>query len=296
MKKAIIFGSNGQDGFYLTQLLRLNNIEVICVSRNSSSIIGDVKNFEFVKNLIKKIVPDYVFHFAAKSSTNHDSLFDNHNSISLGTLNILESIRLFAPGSKVFLSGSALQFKNEGIPINENTPFESRSAYSAERIYSVYLARYYREKFNIKIYIGYLFNHDSPHRSELHFNQKIIKIASQIKAEKLKNVDLGNLNIKKEFNFAGDIVKAIWILLNQDIEFEVVIGSGISHSLADWVKICFQKFNLNFEKHVLSSSNYSYEYDILVSNPKKIYSLGWVPLLNMSQLAELMVENYIKNE
>ena len=174
MKIALIFGANGQDGYYLSKLLKLNKIDVISISRTSGLILGDVANFEFVENIIKDRQPSYVFHFAANSTTKHTALLENHASISSGTLNILEAVKKHSPNAKVFISGSAMQFKNDGMPINENTPFHASSAYSAERIYSVYLSRYYREKFNIKTYVGYLFNHDSPLRSENHINQKII--------------------------------------------------------------------------------------------------------------------------
>jgi len=294
--KAIIFGANGQDGFYLSELLLLNKIEPITISRTCGTIIGDVSDFTFIDNTIKILQPNYVFHFAANSTTKHSALRENHNSISSGTLNILEAVRKYSPNAKVFISGSAMQFKNDGNPINESTPFEASSAYSAERIYSVYLARYYREKFQIKTYIGYLFNHDSPLRSEFNFSQKIIKIANDISKGKLKKIDLGNLNIKKEFNFAGDIVNAIWVLINQEVEFEVVIGSGTAYPLGEWVNICFQKFNINQEEHILQTSNIYQEYDILVSNPKKIYKLGWSPILDITQLAKLMLEKYLLNE
>ena len=296
MGKAIIFGANGQDSFYLSELLQSYGIDVISVSRTTGTTLGDVSNFEFVENLIKKTIPAYVFHFAATSTTKHEALFSNHNSISSGTLNILESIRLHSINSKVFLSGSAMQFKNDGTPINEHTPFEASSSYSAERIYSVYLARYYRQKFKIKIYIGYLFNHDSPLRNELHFNQKIIRIAHDIKKGIIKQVDLGNLSIQKEFNFAGDIVNAIWILINQEEEFEVIIGSGIVHSLKEWVNICFEKFNLDYHKYIIESKNNEQEYEILISNPKKIKNLGWVPNLDISSIATLMIEKYLKSK
>ncbi len=296
MEKAIIFGANGQDGFYLSELLILKKIEIITISRTCGSIFGDISDNYFVDSTIKALQPNYVFHFAANSSTKHSTLRENHGSISSGTLNILEAVRKHSPNAKVFISGSALQFKNDGNPISETTPFEASSAYSAERIYSVYLARYYREKFQIKIYIGYLFNHDSPLRSGTHFNQKIIKIANDISQGKLEKINLGNLNIKKEFNFAGDIVNAIWIFINQDIEFEVVIGSGIAHPLSEWVDICFEKFGINQEEYILQFGNVYQEYNILVSNPKKIFELGWTPIFDIKLLAKLMLENYLSNE
>jgi len=104
--KALIFGVNGQDGYYLSRLLQENSFEVIGVSRKKAPIIGDVSDFETTSHLIKKNVPQYIFHLAANSTTSHNSLFENHETISTGTLNILESVREFSPHSKVFISGN----------------------------------------------------------------------------------------------------------------------------------------------------------------------------------------------
>ncbi len=138
---AIIFGANGQDAFFLSTLLEKNNIEVIKVSRNNASIIGDVSDCKFVYELISKFLPDYVFHLAASSSTKHEFLFENNLSISNGTINILEAVKSLSPNSKVFLSGSAMQFKNSGVPIDEDTIFDASSHYSVARIHSVYAGR-----------------------------------------------------------------------------------------------------------------------------------------------------------
>lgn len=290
MGKAIIFGSSGQDGFYLSELLRLNKIDVITISRTIGTNIGDVSNFYFVENVIKNHLPNYIFHFAANSSTKHTALFENHNSISSGTLNILEAVRKYSPITKIFLSGSALQFKNNGNPINESTPFEASSAYSAERIYSVYLARYYREKFKIKSYIGYLFNHDSPLRNENHINQKIIKSALNIASGNQDKLIIGNINIMKEFNFAGDIVRAIWNLICQDDIYEVVIGSGKAFTIKTWIEYCFKEVGLNWEEHVVIDEKFVTDYNILVSDPLLLQSLGYKPSGDIFQLADLMLK------
>lgn len=290
MGKAIIFGASGQDGFYLSELLRLNKIDVITISRTSGTVIGDVSNFYFVENVIKNHKPNYIFHFAANSSTKHTALFENHDSISSGTLNILEAVRKYSPITKIFISGSALQFKNDGNPINESTPFEASSAYSAERIYSVYLARYYREKFNVKSYVGYFFNHDSPLRNENHINQKIIKSALNIASGEQDKLIIGNINIMKEFNFAGDIVRAIWHLICQNDIYEVVIGSGKAFTIKTWIEYCFKKVGLNWEEHVVIDEKFVTDYNILVSDPLLLQSLGYNPSVDIFQLADLMLK------
>jgi len=290
--KALIFGINGQDGFYLTKLLEQNQISVIGISRTNADLKGSVGNLDFVESIIKNHQPDYIFHLAANSTTHHSALFANHEAISTGTLNILESVKQHCPEAVVFLSGSAMQFKNVGTPINEKTPFDASSAYSVSRIQSVYAGRYFREKFGLKVYVGYFFNHDSSLRTEKHVNQKIVRAVQRIEKGSSEILELGNIDVQKEFNFAGDVVEAIWKLVNQEIVFEAVIGSGITFSIKDWIIYCFKKINRNWEEFVFQTDFYIPEYQILVSDPALIKSLGWSPKINFYHLADIMMENF----
>jgi len=289
--KALIFGISGQDGYYLSELLQTINIEVLGVSRSQGDWIkGDVADFAFVEALIKTHQPNYIFHFAANSTTQHCALFDNHKAISTGTLNILECVRLHCPTARVFLSGSAMQFKNEGLPIDEQTPFEASSPYSIARIQSVYAGRYYRSAFRLKVYFGFFFNHDSPLNSERHVNKKIVSSVKRIANGSSEKLELGNIDVKKEFNYAGDVVKAVWTLINQDIIFEAIIGNGDAHSIQEWVEYCFKKINKSWEDYVIINPDFIPEYEILVSNPELIRSIGWVPKVDFYKLADMMME------
>lgn len=288
-KLVIIFGSNGQDGYYLNQLLNKSGVEIIDVSRTNASICGSVSNYTFVKNLIKENLPDYVFHFAARSSTKHDFIFENHETIATGTFNILESVKLFSPSTKVFISGSAIQFKNVGHPIDESTEFEANNPYSIARIQSVYSSRYYAKKFGLKTYVGYFFNHDSPLRSENHVNQKIVKTIQRIAAGSSEKLFLGNIEVRKEFNYAEDIVNAVWKLVNQDTVSEAVIGCGKAYSIKDWLTHCFNIKELQWEKYVEIIDDYTPEYNVLVSDPKKIIAIGWKPSTSFYELANIMM-------
>lgn len=289
---AIIFGISGQDGYYLSELLKQKNINVIGVSRNNEKYIqGDVSDYAFVKKLITNYKPDYIFHFAAVSSTKHNFLFENHAAISIGTLNILENVRLYSSHTKVFISGSAMQFRNDSLPINEISIFEPNSAYSCSRIDSVHTSRYFRDYFNIKVYIGYFFNHDSPLRSASHVNQQIILNAYNIKNNKEDKIKIGNPEILKEFNFAGDIVAAIWCLVQQDNIFETVIGSGNVYSIYDWAKYIFSSLELNLEEYLVIDTNFKSDYKVLQSDPRLIKSLGWVPKVDFYKLADLMISS-----
>lgn len=287
---ALIFGANGQDGQYLSLLLKKDGIAAISISRSSGDHLGDVANYSFVEFLINKYKPYYIFHLAANSSTAHTTLFENHATICSGTLNILECTRLYSPQSKVFISGSAMQFQNAGMPIDEKTSFEASSPYSIARIQSVYAARYYRLKFNMHIYCGYFFNHDSPYRSERHVNKKITAAVLRIKNGSDEKLELGNIKVKKEFNFSGDVIAAAWLLINQHKIYEAVIGSGETYSIENWLEYCFKKINKNWEDYVILNPSYVPEYSILVSNPTLIKSLNWKPKISFEKLADIMMQ------
>ncbi|MGF7079850.1 GDP-mannose 4,6-dehydratase [Mucilaginibacter sp. UYCu711] len=289
--KALIFGSNGQDGKFLSNLLQKQKIEVIGVSRSNATVIGNVADNEFVSSIVKLHKPEYIFHFAANSTTRHAALFENHEAISTGTINVLEAAKLYSPQSKIFLSGSAMQFENKSLPIDEKTPFEASSAYSVSRIHSVYAGRYYRSTFGLPVYVGYFFNHDSQLRSVAHVNQKIAHAVNQVALGKSEKLELGNIDVKKEFNYAGDVVDAVWKLVNQNDIFEAVIGSGEAFSIKQWAKYCFEKINKDYQKYVTISANFTPEYSTLVSNPALIKSIGWEPKVNFYQLADIMMEN-----
>ena len=287
--KALIFGINGQDGYYLDRHLQQNNINVIGVSRSTGNWIkGDVADLSLVKELIKKEQPDYIFHLAANSTTRHDALFENHQTISTGTLNILESVYQYSKHSKVFLSGSGLQFINQGKPISEKDEFYAGSTYCISRIQSVYAARYYRS-LGLPVYVGYFFNHDSPLRSTRHVNQKIVMAAKSIAAGGIEQIEIGDMTVKKEFSFAGDIAKAILVLIQNENIFEATLGSGKAYSIKDWLDICFKYFKIEWHPYVIPVEGFKSEYDILVSDPSTILGLGWKPESDIEDLARLMI-------
>lgn len=288
--KIIIFGSGGQDGYYLKKLYEEKGYEVIGVSRSpGKGMQGSVTERDFVYDIIRQQMPAYVVHLAANSTTHHRALFENHETICTGTLNILEAVRLYNPACKVFLSGSAMQFLNEGKPINEQAPFHAGSAYSVARIQSVYAARYYREKFGLKLYVGYFFNHDSPLRAENHINQKIVQTVQRISNGSTERLELGNIEVRKEFGFAGDIANAITFLLNQDSVYEAVIGTGKAYSIKTWTEKCFSKVGLNWADFVDTKADFIPEYEVLVSDPELMMSLGWKPAVEIDELVDLMM-------
>lgn len=286
---AIIFGVRGQDGHYLRHVLTREGIEIIGVARSAGDWIqGSVCDRRLVGQLIKENQPEFVFHLAANSTTRHSALFENHETISTGSLNILEAVLQHSPRSKVFLAGSGLQFENQGRPIDESAPWAASSAYSVARIQSVYAARYYR-RMGIKTYVGYLFNHDSPLREEHHMSQKIARAARRIANGSEETLEIGSLEVRKEYTFAGDVAEAIWCLVNNSLGIaECVVGSGEAYTIKQWVEHCFGLYGRDWRKHVTVKSGFQPEYEILVSKPDLLRSLGWGPEVNFEQLAGMM--------
>jgi GDPmannose 4,6-dehydratase len=288
--KAIIFGANGQDGYYLNELLQQMNCEVIGVSRNGGFLQIDIANYTMLAQLIAIEQPDFIFHLAANSTTRHDALFENHSTISTGTLNILEAVKTQSPHTKVFISGSGLQFKNEDRPIKETDAFEARDAYSISRIQSVFAARYYR-RLGIKTYVGYFFNHDSPRRSERHMAKKIAAFAKRIGDGSLEKLDIGDITVIKEWTFAGDIVRGIIALVMQETVFEANIASGLGYSIEDWLNVCFRQIDKFWQDFVVLNNDFTPEYKSLVSDSSLIFSLGWKPETSFEELAKMMMED-----
>ncbi len=289
--KAIIFGANGQDGFYLSKLLEKKGIAVIGVSRSGNFLKTNIASFTEVAELIKTNAPDFIFHLAANSTTRHDALFENHETISTGTFNILEAVRLHAPDAKVFISGSGLQFENKNLPIKETDPFEARDAYSVSRIQSVYAARYFR-MLGVKVYVGYFFNHDSPRRSERHMAQKIAATAIRIANGSNEKLEIGDMSVIKEWTYAGDVVEGIWLLVNQEAIFEANISSGLGYSILDWIKECFALIGKNHQDYVIERNDFKAEYRQLISDSALITSMGFSPKVSFTALAKMMIDGY----
>ncbi len=288
----LLFGGGGQDGYYISELCRQREIVPIRVSRSQGELvdeIGDVANLEMVLRLIKKYKPAVIFHLAANSTTKHEALFENHQTISTGTLNILESVCKVSPHTKVFITGSGVQFKNKGCPISETDEFEATSVYAVSRIHSVYAARYYR-RLGIKTYIGYLFHHESPLRTARHVSKKVVEAVKKIRDGNCEKLEIGNLSVEKEWTFAGDIAEGIMTLVHQDRVFEATIGSGEAHTIREWVEVCFEEIGKDWKEYVVEKEDFKPEYERLVSNPKTIFNLGWRPKVGFRELAQLMLK------
>jgi GDPmannose 4,6-dehydratase len=268
--------------------LNKQGIKVIGISKNGDFLRVDITSYEQIATLVKEQQPEYIFHLAANSTTRHDALFENHATISTGTFNILEAVKNFSPLTKVFISGSGLQFVNEDKPIKESDSFEARDPYSVSRIHSVYAARYFR-KLGLQVYVGYFFNHDSPRRTERHMAKKISEAVKRIANGSDEKLTIGDISVIKEWTYAGDIVEGILTLVLQDDIFEANISSGLGYSIEEWLNACFNIIGKKWQDHVILKNDFSPEYIMLVSDPSIISSLGWSPTISFKDMAEMMV-------
>jgi GDPmannose 4,6-dehydratase len=284
---ALIFGASGQDAHYLAEVCRQHGIDPVGVSRSGGSIRGDVGDRDQVEALVRRHVPRFIFHLAAASTTRHDALFENHRTIFTGTLNILESARLHSPDARVFLTGSGVQFENRGRPISERDPFLASSPYAVSRIASVHAGRYFRS-LGLRVYLGYLFHHESPRRGAGHVSQLVASAARRIAAGSGERLEIGDPSVEKEWTFAGDVAHAIFLLVNQDAVFEATIGSGMAHSIQEWVETCFGLVGKDWRDHVATRAGFVAEYHRLVADPSTIRSLGWKPRVSLGDLARMM--------
>lgn len=287
--KVVIFGSNGQDGTFVESACRNRGAEVVGFSRSTNPAC-DVSRYEAVENVIREARPDYVFQLAAESRTSHDALFANHRAIADGAVNILEATYRHAPQARVLLASSGLQFVNQGQPINETAPFVAESPYAAARIYATYLARYYRERMGMRTYVAYLFHHESPSRSARHTSKMIALAAARARQGSDGYIALGDINVEKEWAFAGDIAEGMVLLATQDMVSEAVVGTGVGHTIRDWAEACYACVGLNWQDYVSTRPGFVPEYPRLVSDPGTLRALGWQPRVSMTELARIMVE------
>jgi GDPmannose 4,6-dehydratase len=285
---ALIFGANGQDGHYLAALCHKKGVEPVSCSRSSGPWLRcDVSDRDAVAALVRERRPSLIFHLAAASTTRHEALFDNHSAIATGTVNILEAARLHAPETRVFLTGSGVQFRNKGQPISERDEFEASSPYAVARIHSVYAGRYYRS-LGLRIFVGYLFHHESPLRKPSHLSKLIADTARRVADGSKEIIELGDISVEKEYTYAGDVVEGMLALMSQDQIFEATIGSGAAYSIRDWLQACFSSVDKDWRSHVKSKEGFVPEYQRLVSDPTTMHALGWRPKVGFAELARIM--------
>lgn len=319
MKKALITGITGQDGYYLTKLLFEKGYQIYgVVQRNSSENLlkirqlaqefdsgttiavyqADLSNSQDWIDLIEKVIPDEIYNFAAQSHVKDSFDLPEYtcNTTGLGVLRILEAIRTLELTDKVrfFQASSSEMFGNViGSPQSENTPFHPRSPYGCAKVMAHHLTVHYREYYNMYACAGILYNHESPQRGENFVTRKITKTAARIKLGLQDTLELGDLSPRRDWGFAGDYVHAMWLMLQQEKAEDFVISSGETHSVQEFVEEAFGLLDLDWRDYVRSDIRHQRAAETQVlqgdsSNLRK--KLGWKPTLSFRGLVRLMVE------
>ena len=313
MKKALIFGVSGQDGSYLAKLLLAKGYQVYGGSRDAESsnfenhrklgihdqikyISVSLNDFRSVLQAIMKVQPDEIYNLAGQTSValSFQQPVETLESISLGTLNILEAIRFSQLPIKFYNAGSSECFGNVNFAVNEETPFRPRSPYGVAKATAFWQVANYREAYNLYACTGILFNHESPLRKERFVTRKIISTAYKISTGLNIKLSLGNININRDWGWAEEYVDAMWLMLQQNTSDDFVIATGRTTSLKDFIKITFNLLGLNWEDHVIVDEGLIRPTDISVglANPEKAKRLlNWEAKIGIEEVIKLMLEN-----
>ena len=318
MKKALVCGVSGQDGAYIARLLLEKGYEVYGGSRdsqmstfnnlNSLGIKNDINllsvnlnDFRSTLQSIIKIKPDEIYNLSGQSSVglSYEQPVETLESISIGTLNILESIRFSNADIKFYNAGSSECFGDtKDNAADENTLFQPRSPYAVAKSTAFWLVSSYRESYNINASTGILFNHESPLRPDRFVTKKIISTACKIVKDKSLKLKLGNLDITRDWGWAPEYVEAIWLMLQTEFPEDYVIATGESNSLKDFIKTTFEYLGLNYQDHVISDDNLFRPSDLKIgrANPTKAETkLGWKAKSKMKDVIEKMIEFELSN-
>jgi len=318
MKKALICGVSGQDGAYIAKLLlekgytvyggsrdsqmsSFNNLNILNIKNDVNLISVNLNDFRSTLQTIFKIKPDEIYNLAGQSSVglSFEQPVETLESITIGTLNILESIRFSNTGIKFYNAGSSECFGDtKDYAADENTLFQPRSPYAVAKSTAFWLVNNYRESYNINASTGILFNHESPLRPDRFVTKKIIKTACQILKNKSLQLKLGNLEISRDWGWAPEYVEAMWLMLQCEKPEDYVIATGESNSLKDFIKITFEYLNLNFDEHVVSDDSLFRPSDLKIgrADPTKAEKkLGWKAKSKMKQVIEKMIEFELNN-
>ncbi|PEO49404.1 GDP-mannose 4,6-dehydratase [Bacillus sp. AFS026049] len=312
MKKAIITGITGQDGSYLAELLLNKGYKVYGLKRRTSNpnfsniehlldqielISGDLLDLSSLISAIKISDPDEVYNLAAQSFVGESwtqSIYTGQVS-AIGVTNILESVRLVKPSARFYQASSSEMFgKVVETPQSENTPFYPRSPYGVAKVYGHWITVNYRESYKMYACSGILFNHESPRRGLDFVTRKITDAVAKIKLGLQKELRLGNLDAKRDWGFAGDYVKGMWLMLQQEKPDDYVIATGKSHTVQEFVEIAFQHAGLDWKEYVIQDEKFMRpaEVDLLLGNPQKANDkLGWQPEVTFEQLVKSMVDH-----
>ncbi len=311
-KKALITGITGQDGSYLAEFLLEKGYDVTGMVRRSSmekfDRIEHIKDrldirqadlldqYSLIK-LLEEIQPDEIYNLAAMSfvptSWNQPVLTAEFTAV--GVTRMLEAVRATNPRVKFYQASSSEMFgKVKAIPQTEKTPFHPRSPYGVAKVYGHWITVNYRESYDIFGVSGILFNHESPRRGLEFVTRKVSHNVAKIKLGLTKELRMGNLDSKRDWGFAGDYVKAMWLMLQQETPDDYVVSTGETHSVKELVEVAFSYVGLDYKDFVVIDERFirPAEVDLLIGdNTKAKEKLGWAPEVSFEQLVKMMVDS-----
>lgn len=316
--KALITGITGQDGSYLAELLIEKGYEVHGTIRRSSSIntnridnlisktidtsdlslhYSDLLDSASLSNLVSQIQPDEIYNLGAQSHVAvsfQNPLYTTQTS-TIGPLALLESIKNSKKDIKFYQASSSEMYGGkEKVSLNEESPLLPRSPYASSKVFAHEINKIYRESYNIFGVNGILFNHESPRRGETFVTRKISKAIGRIHHGLQEKLTLGNLKASRDWGFAGDYVKAIWMMMQHEKPDDWVVATGETYTVENFLIEGFNIVGLDWKDYVVSSEKYfrPNEVDYLLGDPTKIKNqLGWSPEVDFKELVKMMVEN-----
>jgi len=317
-KTALVLGVSGQDGAYLAKLLLEKGYRVVGSSRDAQistfanlARLGikehvqtesvSANDFRSVLQVLKKVEPDEVYNLAGQSSVglSFSQPMETFESIGIGTLNLLETIRMLEMPVRFYNAGSSECFGNTGGErANEETPFRPRSPYAVAKAAAFWQVANYREAYKIFACSGLLFNHESPLRPERFVTQKIVREACQIKAGLQEKMKLGNISVERDWGWAPEYVEAMWLMLQQDKASDYIVATGKTFSLEALVETVFSYLGLDWREHVELNQDLLRPTDIkssLADPGKAERELGWKAKYGMQEVVTMMVDNCIES-
>lgn len=311
MPKALITGITGQDGSYLAEFLLGQGYEVLGMVRRTSTINfdrirhfqdqvtlvqGDLLDQVSLLNILEEHKPDEVYNLAAQSfvPTSWTQPVLTGEFTALGVTRILDAVRLVDPKIRFYQASSSEMFgKVREVPQSEATPFYPRSPYGVAKVYGHWITINYRESYNLFACSGILFNHESPRRGLEFVTHKITNAVAKIKLGIDSELRLGNLDARRDWGYAPDYVRAMWLMLQQDGPDDYVIATGETHSVQEFCQEAFKVVDLDWRQYVVQDERFMRpaEVDLLVGDPSKAgEKLGWEPTVTFGDLVRLMVD------
>lgn len=312
MKKALITGITGQDGSYLAEFLLDRGYQVIGMVRRTSTtnfdrirdiqdrIVlaqGDLLDQVSLVDIMEEYKPDEIYNLAAQSfvPTSWKQPVLTGEFTALGVTRMLDAMRMVVPEARFYQASSSEMFgKVHDVPQNEHTPFYPRSPYGVAKVYGHWITVNYRESYGLFACSGILFNHESPRRGLEFVTRKVTHGASRIKLGLANELPMGNLEAERDWGFAGDYVKAMWLILQQDEPEDFVVATGQPHSVRQLLEVAFGLLGLDYQKHVRVDQRHLRPADVdrLVGDASKAREkLGWEPEVDFEQLVEMMVDH-----